>query len=510
MFKYNNSHIFTGYLKQLLASFNLPACRIYTSEFAKYLEQHGKEDPRVLESFDDINENRLATRINYLKNNGIYNYFWKRPRGQDLSKAYWRRSTDLYYSEDKVVPGLTRSLNSPGIYYDTKTHEYLGDYLRFLRDYHNINLMSLYNCFNDKICNNIYYAHKINVLNNNYDKSRASGIDNPEYLSYYKIFDSQDSNYRIYAIPVKLFSEYTIAIDCDQGIELFCGLYNTNLDLSSKAENLASKTYKKVNKTLFSQPFLYDSLSVNNWLPENDFTTTDGVKTIRTDVYTRWDIANREKDLRLFIKIPVSCRSTITILEGDFRYFNDTKYAPENEKLVYQRNHSILNFNSKGRDKVDLNNYAFKPISKLQLLAINTGESYPFADRLVEYLSGSAITPIDEISDNIKRVQKVMCQNNNYFNIEGIWENKMQNILYDYVVNSGSVKLDKTTDKLKDERLGYHPRQGYATKSTMYDILGYVDKDTEKLYASWKKENNTAKIGTSLQTVDIYDNLYNI
>jgi hypothetical protein len=226
------------------------------------------------------------------------------------------------------------------------------------------------------------------------------------------------------------------------------------------------------------------------------------------------------------------------VLEGDYRVFNNYMYSPVNGSLTYQNNHSVLNFNTKKtEDGINLNNYSFKPISKLQLLAFNTGESYPFADRLIEYLSGSAITPRDELPDNIKRVQRLMKQNNNYFQVEGLWENKMQNILYDYMMSSGPVKaitlcantndpntfgkeLGKevktdsykgpTTQVLKDYHRGYHPTLGHASKSNTYDILGYVDKDTEKLYASWKIVNNKAGVSDSLQTIDIYDGLYDI
>ena len=139
MFKYNNTHIFTGYLKQFLSSINLPACKVYTREFAKYLEKHGTEDPRVLESFDTT-DSRASTCINYIKNNELYNYFWN-----TSNDKVWKRSSEVFYSDEKTVRGLTRKLNSPGIQYDTITHEYLGEYLRFLRDYYHVNLMSMYN-----------------------------------------------------------------------------------------------------------------------------------------------------------------------------------------------------------------------------------------------------------------------------------------------------------------------------------------------------------------------------
>lgn len=526
MFKFNNTHIFTGYLKQKLSSVNIPTCKIYTREFAEYAAKYKKEDPRIIESIGTVDYRqraddgniRLATTVNYLKNNELYNYFWKYEdydNKTDLghSETTWRPSASLFYDSEKSIPGLTKTLHSPGCYYDKNTHEYLGEYLRFLRDYHDINLMSLYNCFNDSICNNIFLDIPLNPADSKDMQKRI-------------VFNSQDANYKIYAIPVKLFADYTIAIDSYQGIEMFCGLYRSNLDGSTaKASELIRRTYKKADTAIFKQPFLYDKLNVKYWDYKREIHTVREKDRINNKTISRWDIANREQDLRLFIKIPASCKSSIVILEGDFRNFNNTRYAPitidtlaadgttiTNKVWSYKQNHAVLNFNTKGdfnKNAVDLNKTTFKPISKLQLLEFNTGESYPFADRLVEYLSGSAITPIDEIPDNIKRTQRVMKQNQYHFKIEGLWENKMQKILYDYIINSGPIIIG-SDGKLEDMRQGYYSRLGHTTKSTLYDVLGYVDRDLEKWYASWKKQNNKVIVRDSIQNIDIYDGLYDI
>ena len=260
---------------------------------------------------------------------------------------------------------------------------------------------------------------------------------------------------------------------------------------------------------------------------------------VNTSKFLRSELAMHENELKLFIKIPASNTSSIAVLEGNYLNFNDALLTlhenPNGRQIVkYSGNSTIANFETNKTYKAsplpELNSREFKPISKLQLLALNTGISYPFADRLVEYLIANVILPNDPTPDNIRRLQKVMSDCGYNFQINGLWEPKMQMILYDYLMNSGKFtstivldengqpKLDKngqTITKVTNERTGNLKQRGQKMRSEFYDILGYVDKDAEKLYASWmidttKKTNSkqvTAK--TTLENADIYANLYN-
>lgn len=551
MLQFNNNHVFTGYLKQFLSSFNLPTCRIYTAEFEKYYVEHGKEDPRVIESSLPIilsetsKSVRPAAAITYLKDGSVQQYFWDTSSWNaslDYSKnkivKHWKSNQILHYNGNKIL-GLTKTLKNPTTLYNYQTHEYLGDYLRFLRDYENINLMSMYNCFSDRLCNNLKIT--LNWSETTLDDRPVSGAISA---------NSYDTNYKIYMLPVKLFEKYTIAIDCYQGLELFCGFYNEKLDTSETAKDLIARTYQKIPKALFGQPFIYDKLSVDywNWEEENKqtkvkldptntgiFGTALGIAVRPPRLFNpakilRSDIAMRESELKLFIKVPATNTSSITVLEGDYRNFNDSLYTFNHKSgWQYVNNSTVANFETNKTYKYstlpDINSREFKPISKLQLLALNTGMSYPFADRLVEYLIANVILPNDTTSDNIKRIQKVMEDCGYNFQIEGIWEPKMQMILYDYLMNSGKFTVanevnedtGQTVTKVKNQRTGNLKQIGQKMRSDFYDILGYGDKDAEKLYASWKVENieKNGKIKqqvvakTTLENVDIYNNLYN-
>ena len=108
------------------------------------------------------------------------------------------------------ILNYTKKLNIKDGVYDSYTHEYLGEYLRFLRDYYNVNLMSLYNCFSDRAATNINLKFSISKRID----SENSEIINCEF--------ADDDLYKLYVVPVKLFKNYTIAIDSAQAVELCC------------------------------------------------------------------------------------------------------------------------------------------------------------------------------------------------------------------------------------------------------------------------------------------------
>lgn len=454
MYKFNNNTIVTGYIKQLLATFNLPNYRIYTKKQRKYAEEYGTELNVIstIKRRDDKTYPDHMRYIPYIKDS-VIQYYVTNEAGED---PHWEADVNHVYYYNKPELNYTRNLQIKNNIYDYYTHEYLGDYLRFIRDYNNIDLMPLYNCFSDRICPSI--------------DMEINGSK----------FDSSDSNYKIYMFPVKLFQQYTIAIDAtDKPVEICCGLYDKTLDCRDKLKPIYKRTYKRYNTMKFKSPVLY--------------TLLDSDHLAKTDI-TAMELAQVEKNLKMFIKIPVNNKSSITVLEGNYTKHNNNIYKikfkldDDGQKIVDTTglpgsylhswdkitNKIVTNFANFGPDD------EFNPITPLQLLMLNTGASYPFADRLVEYLVGNVITELDTCEDNIKRVHKVMQGNGYYFDEYGLWENKMRPILYDYINNHKN------------------------TTEVNHDILGYVDKDVEKYYSCKIKTDDTITTYT-ISGVDIYD-----
>lgn len=140
--------------------------------------------------------------------------------------------------------------------------------------------MPLYNCFSNTLVDKLTLTGK---------------VMNGQTFT----FDSSDTNYKIYMLPVKMFKNYTVAVDCDSDIELCCGLYDTYQDTRQQFDTLHSDTYVKITRPIFSNPILFTGLTEIN-------------KPLEIA------LAQNEQALKLFIKIPVKTKTSITVLEGNY------------------------------------------------------------------------------------------------------------------------------------------------------------------------------------------------
>lgn len=584
MRKFNTSDLFTGYIKQLLHNFNLPKIKVYTEQHRQYVLKNedknniNRESPEILGTLKASSENTIKNvrYFPYIKDGEIQEYInneWKNIGDRGSIKIFRN-----YVYGEKIL-NYTKNLKINSNVYDSYTHEYLGDYLRFHRDFLNLDLMPLYNCFSNRSCDKLKLKWSL---------TNETNI----------VFDTTDTNFKIYMVPVKLFKKYTIAIDSEYPIEMCCGIYGDYQDTREKFNRIPRLTYKRVSNSIFSQPFLYDLLAYTDDNSTNTLVENLTSKTNNNDLI---ELAQNECDLKLFIKIPVENNSTIVVLEGDYLTWNDSYYAKESPKifdiasyftklptsltesnlnklylvnsdedkyinlykviknkesqLVFENlgsiwgnsvkyskesnqfkliiddasdadtieeayknyirgkivsqkyiayynsslkklyvpsrtftkktNKTIINLDSLSAKKFNNTNISLK--TPLQLLHLNTKEQHPFADRLIEYLIGNAITNAeDEIYDNVRRAQKALSSNysaNNYIiSVPGVWSDEMKVLFYEYM----------TTNKLTN------------TFKTNHDILGYVDKDVEKYYqATLSNPKTKEKIKVSLSNIEL-------
>ena len=85
---------------------------------------------------------------------------------------------------------------------------------------------------------------------------------------------------------------------------------------------------------------------------------------------------------------------------------------------------------------------------------LNDKVSYPFADRLVEYLLDNVITNRDEIGEDILRIRQKLNGSISYDAHSVAWDEYLRKTIYDLYMSS--------------------------SKTTKLDISGFVDKDVEQ------------------------------
>lgn len=414
MYKFNNDNIIVGLIKEKLHDFNLPCCHIYNSDSVIIKNNIYIYNSILYKAL--VNSKEDSTSITGYNNTPINSKNFKK--------------LNMYKRNDMII-NLTKNMIINNHNYDSYTHQYLGDYLRFVRDYDHINLMSMYNCFANTYAKNLSYDL---VINTNIIK-----------------FNDFSDKFKIFMVPVKFQQKYTIAIDCDVPFEIMAGFYNNGQINSETIIFEYKNTYQKIGSSYFNKPFIYDKL-------------INLSKLIKLEGKTASSTYNQEENLKLFIKVPSTNKSALVVLEGDYSKNKQTTFINNFKQLphyIFQKQFDKNNNQINNRP-----NYSY--YSKLQLLNINSGVSYPFADKLIQYLFGNVINPNDEIKSNIIKIQNKMqdlttkkIYNFNYIKeYDGIWDNQLRNCLYEYCWNTNLV-------------------------NTEFDVIGFVDKELENQWGDY-------------------------
>ena len=298
-----------------------------------------------------------------------------------------------YLTKD-VTPNVTQVYHSNSKTYDSETHKALGEYLRYLKNIKNVDLMGLYNCFN-------YTVTKELVID-----GRAENVVDEKY----------NSKYKVVLVPIKFDRTYTIAIDSNSRVFMHPVFYSN----------------ERLTKDRRGQYFLYkDILSeVNSSVSTSNLVVHNILQFNRPVTYSirnfDTNLLKHEKDLYLAIQLPTSNTSSIVVLEGDF----------VNNKSRVISDASVL---TKAGATVEKLTNAMS--SNLSLLAVNDDTQHPFADKLIEYLCGNTIDSRELVSDNVARTVSEL--GNYHYGYEGQWTNFLRYTLYnryqDYTELKGMV-----------------------------------------------------------------------
>lgn len=431
MITFNSNNIIVGEIKELLSSYNLPYCKVLVEG----------DKISIYKKHTYIYKDSLLVAI----------------KDKTFNDGFKFEDNDFefisFYKENLPLLNITHKMPIRNVYYDSFSHQALGNYLRFQRDYNGIDLMSLYNCFSGLT------AKGVEIPVKEKDKTLT--------------FSSYDTNFKIYVVPVKFWKSYKIYFESSIGFSVVCALYKdynvVSLYDASHTENYTEKfynaTYVKYNHSRFSNPIIYDKL----------LNVMDGLK----DPSLFYD---KENELCLFIKVPFSNNSSLVVIEDSLERHNTTSEFGITEQfknisyrwgILSTTKRLITNDVAlKDGEEKDYNQYIndgkYTFIGRSQLTYINDNKQHPFADRLIEYLVKNTIDTREDITLNIKRVVDNLYKKHlldGYTN-EIEWSDKLKNTIY---VNSLSTIKDSNGSAVVS--LGIYDK--------CFDILGYVDKDVE-------------------------------
>ena len=249
------------------------------------------------------------------------------------------------YEFGKFYPGITTNFINVQNYYNSSLHEALGNYLRAYRDYYQIDLMPLYNCFPNRYINTFSLPIK-------YKTDETDVYHIPHGVT------PPNSRTTIAVIPVRNNCTYQIAYD-SRGAALtaqYCYLKGNELLVCPSPNVLQDVVDPMPSLKIQTSWEAPQTITVNiNGSSEKPF---DPVHSRASDKY-----------LYLLIELPTDNPSSLVVLER----FSDYDYC-------------------------------LHP----QLLKTNTYSQVAFSDKLFQYLTHNVIVPGYQFQSSIAEIQKVL------------------------------------------------------------------------------------------------------
>lgn len=321
---------------------------------------------------------------------------------------------------DVYEPGVTQTHISNISYYDEETHLKLGEYLRYLNNMYDLDLMPLYNCFNYKLANNVtLYQYREQLANGT---SRVvSGVS-----------EVKSSKTKTYLVPIKFDKIYTIALESSFPVQMKAVFYNNGIMTDPSGQLYLSEYLDEAvinyNSMQFNDPITYS------------LTNEQAVKTDLFGTTSHYPMLHKyERYLYLAIQVSADNNSSLAVLEGDYTHLS---------------NRSVTDIIGIERDVNTADAVSSMLTSKLSLLEVNDGVHHPFADKLIQYLLRNTIDTREYIDENVAQIEQAVNYTPPY---QGMWDDNLRYLLFDRYM-----KLTKYDD----------------LKFT--DILGYVDDDIER------------------------------
>ena len=313
--------------------------------------------------------------------------------------------------------------------------------------------MPFYNCFS-------YQMEKNRVLAVGQNKTKDEN-NNTTITQQVVLEPFENKAYKVFLVPIFFNKTYTIAIDSPTEILMKPVIYD---DLGPiKNYNLSDKNHEYIHDYINSDQSTVTYDQYGNIIDDDEHTIHNSqyIKhgsqfsnpyTINVNIgdgETAKILYKYYHNLYLMIQLDVNNTSSIVVLEGDYTKSSKKTILSTNkeDRLIYD-GEEVVKYPE--IENLQLNE---SYLSDLSLLNTNDGNSYPFSDRLIEYLVNSVVTQLEYLDGNIQILQEALKLETKSV---GIWDDSLRSYLYSYYMNEP----------------GYTPM----------DDTGYLNKDVEKLF----------------------------